>query len=160
MVLGEDFKGQELSNLLWALATLQHPLPRELLREFSEEWCRLMIAPSRSGDPQRFQNLTNTLWAFAKLRVNPGDGALFAVTSELFVRERASFELQHMSSIVVAAAVLQQPLDKGVADLVRSLHPARWLCRPSSMHALLPSPACIFSAAGPPDSALDAARFL
>lgn len=37
------FHRQELSNILWALATLQHELPTAVLRDVSEEFVRLAM---------------------------------------------------------------------------------------------------------------------
>lgn len=56
--------------MLWALATLQHQLqPRELLRDFSEEWTRQLLQPARRTDIGRSQHISNAAWSLARLRV-------------------------------------------------------------------------------------------
>lgn len=68
--MGDKFKGQEMSIMLWALATLQHPLqPPQLLADFSQEWTRRLLDPARRSDSGRTQHLANLAWSLARLRV-------------------------------------------------------------------------------------------
>lgn len=112
------FSGQELSNLMWALANLQHELPEAVLREVSEEFSRLALRmQSRPGAP-RERLLANMVWACARLRVNPLDGALLRAACALMLDNPQGFLLQHMSNLVLAAGILQHPLPPALVHLV------------------------------------------
>lgn len=76
---GPDFKAQELTNLWWAWAKLEHDPGREL----SE---RATVTAARLAPSMEPQNLANMLWAWAKLEYTPHPDALW---SFLAVRARA-----------------------------------------------------------------------
>ena len=48
------FHRQELSNILWALATLQHELPEAVLRDVSEEFVRLALRQLSTPEAGRY----------------------------------------------------------------------------------------------------------
>lgn len=67
--LRSRFHRQELSNMLWAFATLQHELPEPILRDVSEEFVQLALAQSDTAEPGRERHLANLAWSCARLRV-------------------------------------------------------------------------------------------
>jgi hypothetical protein len=69
--LRSRFYRQELSNVLWAFATLQHELPEPILRDVSEEFVRLALAGLDTAEPGRERHLANLAWSCARLRVTP-----------------------------------------------------------------------------------------
>lgn len=69
--LRSRFHRQEMSNVLWAFATLQHKLPEPILRDVSEEFVRLALAQSDTAEPGRERHLANLAWSCARLRVTP-----------------------------------------------------------------------------------------
>ena len=126
------FHRQELSNILWALATLQHELPENILRDVSDEFARLALAQLGSAEPGRERHLANMAWACARLRVNPlGGGLLNAACAEL-VANPGSFSVQNMANIVLAAGILQHPFPQAAVDLVRPFLLFKFLCHMSS----------------------------
>ncbi|BDA42502.1 probable RAP domain-containing protein, chloroplastic at C-terminar half [Coccomyxa sp. Obi] len=119
------FHRQELSNMLWALATLQHELPEAVLHDVSEEFVRLALCQLSTPEAGRERHLANMAWSCARLRVNPCDGALLdAVCAELVANPNA-FSVQNMANIVLSAGILQHPVPQPVVDLVVSELQAR-----------------------------------
>lgn len=50
--------------------------------------------------------------------MNPLDGGIFAEATECILADPAAFSLQNMSNIVLAAGILQQPLEQAVIETV------------------------------------------
>ncbi|GAB5363688.1 hypothetical protein AAMO2058_000905500 [Amorphochlora amoebiformis] len=70
-VLGE-LNSQGISNLVWALAKLEHPSARQILDK---------IQPHALSQVESFngQNIANTLWAYATLTQSPSEALLDAI---------------------------------------------------------------------------------
>lgn len=68
---------QEVSNTLWAYATLDYNPGPQLLGE-------VCIAILKQISMFKPQELSNTLWAFATLRHHPGDSLMSSATAEAY----------------------------------------------------------------------------
>jgi hypothetical protein len=111
---------QNLSNMLWACVTLQHALSPAALRGLATDWAAAVLAALEAGgEAARPQHISNALWSFSRLRLNPLGGALMDAAGEAIARQPAAFSLQNMSNILLSAAIVQHPLPPAVLDVVR-----------------------------------------
>jgi len=95
---GPDFKAQELTNLWWAWAKLEHDPGREL----SE---RATVTAARLAPSMEPQNLANMLWAWAKLEYTPHPDALWSFLAEVQRRlSTQTFSSQNVVNCLYAVA--------------------------------------------------------
>ncbi|WIA36562.1 hypothetical protein OEZ86_007854 [Tetradesmus obliquus] len=100
---GSDSSPQAVSNTLWAVATMKHPLNREQLQRLLT--AHVQELPQPESNPQC---ISNTLWAAATLKADVPTDALEAIFDTLAARLHSA-EPQALSNALWAAASLHPP---------------------------------------------------
>lgn len=111
-----ELQTQSLSNILWSLAILRYvPEDEEFLRAFSER----SLIELREGNFAS-QGLTNTVWAFSVLGINPGQKLLDEFAREIGSRLPSFNASQGVSNSLFAFSVLEYWPEKWVVDAYRA----------------------------------------
>ena len=111
-----ELQTQSLSNILWALAILRYvPEDEDFLVAFSE---RSLIELQQGRFS--YQGLTNTVWAFSVLGINPGQTLLDEFAREIGNRLAGFFSSQGVSNSLFAFSVLEYWPEKWVVDAYRA----------------------------------------
>ena len=106
----QSFEGQETSNLLWALARVGARAPDELVSTLLEQ-----SAAQNLGGMASALNLSQCLWACAKMGVAPPETYVKAVDAEL-PRCAARLTTESVDCILWALATMGAPLGADAMD--------------------------------------------
>ena len=106
----QSFEGQETSNLLWALARVGARAPDELVSTLLEQ-----SAAQNLGGMASALNLSQCLWACAKMGVAPPETYVKAVDAEL-PRCAARLTTESVDCILWALATMGAPLGANAMD--------------------------------------------
>ena len=110
---------QNLCNMLWACAALQHQLAAPELEALATGWAHALLRHFEGGGESRAQHMANAVWSYARLRLNPLGGALLTMVVDAVTRAPASFTVQNIANITLAAGIVQHPLPAAALDAVR-----------------------------------------
>ena len=110
---------QNHCNILWACVLLQHPMPPETLHSINTDWAGALLRTYDAVEGNRAQHVSNAAWSFARLRLNPLNGALLDATAAAVAQDADAFSLQNLANIVLSFGILQHPLPQPVIGLVR-----------------------------------------
>jgi len=98
--LVHDLNPQDISNIMWAFATLE--LEAEPLKELVSLLAAQALSVHRDFNPQ---SISNTLWAFATLGLQPGSNLVSAMTARA-VMMQYDFNPQAIGNTLWALATL------------------------------------------------------